>query len=247
MYDFNGRSARLGAGVIVIGILFLVSGFSLAAWAAPVTRVELCHSGHDGSGDPHTIEVAPAAVPAHLASGVDYIGPCVGGTEGSTPTSESPTSTAEDSTTSTVDESTTTTQGSTTTTQGSTTTSEEPTTTTEDSTTTTVDVEATTVTTEPTDPSTSTSSGQTVIAPTGGQQGPSTTIGAIVVEAGAQTAEELPYTGVNMYLVVPGMLLVLAGAFAVFVANGPRPAAAGHIAFDSGRLTLGLHRGRHEV
>jgi hypothetical protein len=46
---------------------------------------------------------------------------------------------------------------------------------------------------------------------------------------------------------IPGALLLIAGAFAVFVGCGFGSGGRAHLATDQGRFGLGLYRGRHET
>ena len=63
-------------------------------------------------------------------------------------------------------------------------------------------------------------------------------------EATGSTAfDTLPFTGPRLYLVAPGVLMVIFGMFAIAVSGGTR---AAHVAHDSVRFGLGLRRGRHE-
>jgi hypothetical protein len=63
----------------VIGIAIAVFAAVIVAWssdAKATEKVEICHRTYDGGSV--TIEVAPAAVEAHLAHG-DYLGECEDG------------------------------------------------------------------------------------------------------------------------------------------------------------------------
>ncbi len=245
------RGPRIGAGLLVIGVLLLVSGFSLAALADPggVQLVEICHcEGHSGSDEYHTIEVAPSAVSSHLASGFDYLGPCVTPSDGSTSTTEDWTSTTADQTSTTMDwTSTTVDQTSTTMDWTSTTVAATPVTL--DSTSTTLAVapaseEATSTTVASTSTTTSEDAG---VDATDDEQTTSTTATSTSTDTEAEEVEELPYTGANMLFVIPGVLFVAVGAFAVFVTGGLGHASAAHAAAGSQRFAMGLHRGRHEA
>lgn len=219
------RGPRIGAGLLVIGVLLLVSGFSLAALADPggVQLVEICHcEGHSGSDEYHTIEVAPSAVSSHLASGFDYLGPCVTPSDGSTSTTEDWTSTTADQTSTTMDW----------------------TSTTVDQTSTTMDWTSTTVAATPV---TLDSTSTTLAVAPASEEATSTTATSTSTDTEAEEVEELPYTGANMLFVIPGVLFVAVGAFAVFVTGGLGHASAAHAAAGSQRFAMGLHRGRHEA
>jgi hypothetical protein len=63
----------------------------------------------------------------------------------------------------------------------------------------------------------------------------------------AKTASEtLPYTGSSTSLIYPAWLLLLAGATVVFITRGFGADAGAHIAVETDRFGLGLHRGKHE-
>lgn len=222
----------------------LVSGFSLAAGAASAPKVIICHyEGHNGSNPSHTIEVAPSAVSTHLASGFDYIGPCLPTPEGSTSTTEETTTTEE---TSTTVGSTPTTAQTPTTVASSPTTLAPTSTTVETSTTVASDLVTAETSTTLAPPSTTTSEDGTGVGASGTDQTTST-IAPENDEAVSAVADELPYTGANMMLVIPGALLMAIGAFAVFVTGALGRGSAAHASSRANGFALGLHRGRHQA
>lgn len=265
--NVDGRRARFGAGLVLVGVLLLSTGFSLAAFAASEGKVVLCHfAGREGTDKGQTIEVSPAAALAHIdehgtpraGHEDDYLGPCA---------EDSTTSTAGQSTSSTIEPVTSSTSQSTTssTSESSTTSSTHPITTStaaSQSTTSSVGEESTSTTdgaavsditeaTPPTSPEVTTPVGPTpgagvVPEPSSATDGP-TAADDSDDGSGDQSAEELPYTGPSTFLVIPGVLLVAAGAFAVFAGGGVVALSGGHVAGEQSAIRLGWHRGRHEA
>lgn len=253
MNRFTGRSGRIGAGLLVLGVLFVTTGFSLAAIAAPGNgngngnghgngngggdQIEICHgSGEAGNAVYETMTVS-ANSNGHFDNNgtnkagheADYLGPCdedeVDGTDETTPT---------------------TTEVTTPTTQDTTPTTSDPTTPT------TVEVDSESLTETPDDDQTTTTSTvgedsdpETQVIAAGGES-PTTTTPAGERAAADVEVETLPYTGPSTYLVVPGMALLIAGAVAVFMSHGFGGSGGTHIATEQARISLGMHRGRHE-
>jgi hypothetical protein len=58
--------------------------------------------------------------------------------------------------------------------------------------------------------------------------------------------ETLPFTGPSTGLILPAVLMVIAGAMVVFGTTGPVPDAGAHVAAGRHLLGLRLRRGRHE-
>jgi hypothetical protein len=262
MNRFIGRSRRIGAGLLVLGVLFVTSGFSLAALAAPGNgnnngngngngngggdHIEICHfQGQIGSGVFVTLTVS-ANSNGHFGNNgtqeagheADYLGPCVGDevneTEDTTPT------TTEDTTPTTTEDTTPTTTEDTT-----------PTTT-EDTTPTTVAIDSETLAENSEDDESTTTStvgevedDDTLVVATGGESTTPSAPAAQSAEAEVEV-ETLPYTGPTTYLIVPGMILLLVGAFAVFMSNGFGASGGTHVANEQARISVGMHRGRHE-
>ena len=238
MNRFIGRSRRIGAGLLVLGVLFVTSGFSLAALAAPGNgnsngngngngngggnHIEICHfQGQIGSGVFVTLTVS-ANSNGHFGNNgtqeagheADYLGPCVGDevneTDDTTPT------------------------------------------TTEDTTPTTVAIDSETLAENSEDDESTTTStvgevedGDTLVVATGGESTTPSAPAAQSAEAEVEV-ETLPYTGPTTYLIVPGMILLLVGAFAVFMSNGFGASGGTHVANEQARISVGMHRGRHE-
>ena len=59
--------------------------------------------------------------------------------------------------------------------------------------------------------------------------------------------EALPFTGARTDLVFPASLLIAVGAFAVLAMGWLSRVVGDHVADDADRVSLGLHRGRHET
>ncbi|HEY5890898.1 MAG TPA: hypothetical protein VIW94_09390 [Acidimicrobiia bacterium] len=187
------------SGLFIVGLLLVAMGIPLAASAAD--NVVLCHNGH-------TIEISVNAVygrNGHLNSDGssqpghdgDHLGACFDETTSTTSPQQEPT------TTTTEEPTTTTTEGSTTSTLG-------------------VEVDANEQTTSTTDPEfedPDTNAGTDV----GGVE-ESTTSSQPSQPASPQTdnvaVDSLPFTGVNGYLVVPGIVLMAVGLATLLLCSG---------------------------
>jgi hypothetical protein len=261
----NNTLSRAFGGTIVIVTLMIAVAIPLTAMAKP-DKITICHAaGQDGTDHFVTLDLSSQSVygngghfeengtPRAGHQG-DHLGPCA---DNSTTTSEDtePThATDGGSTSTTLPDDQTTIPGDE---------QEELTETTEttaplDATTTTsgeygAEVESTVVTTSTTgDPGTTSTSPEPELADRGSLDGsggdgePEVGPRDVSVGGGQVASATLPFTGVAQSLVIPGTLLLLAGAAVVFLSGGLVELSGAHLAGDSEGIRLGLHRGRHE-
>jgi hypothetical protein len=78
-------------------------------------------------------------------------------------------------------------------------------------------------------------------------------VAAVVTDSGRvggettrAAVETLPFTGPSTGLILPAVLMLIAGAMVVFGTTGPGPDAGAHVAAGRHRLGLRLRRGRHQ-
>ncbi len=237
---YRTRLARIAGILTSAGLLFAL-GAPMAAFGVGGEQVTICHAaGQDGTTQFLTLTLPYTAVYGQAGhfyeNGTpragheeDYVGTCLVESTATTVADTSTTTTASESTTTTASESTTTTAS--------------------ESTTTTTVAAATTTTTPPSgDPEV-----EAVVSDPGPDDGSGDITSGTTESFAPATpsddevvAETLPFTGFEDHLIVPALVLLLAGVFAVYITRGFRTAVGMHASVDSDHFGLGLHRGRHE-
>jgi hypothetical protein len=237
IHNSDRHLPRIGA-LLIIGSLVYALGIPVTAMAKP-EKVTLCHAaGQDGTEQFVTLNLSYPAVygnSGHLnEDGTsqaghegDYLGECIVEPVTTTTVLVSTTSTVPVSTTTTVPVSTTSTVPV--------------------STTTTVPVSTTT--TVPADEDEEGVAAAAVENQDDFDQVDAATDEPPTTPSNPQVgaAETLPYTGVDVSLLVPATLMLIAGAVLVIATGGLSEMASGaHVSVGNRRFGLGLHRGRHE-
>lgn len=229
----------------MLGTLLATAGLSLTAVAAPPSMIQVCHySGLAGTDKYETLELPPQAAYQHVdehgtpqaGHPHDYLGPCLPEEETNEPDPSSTSSTSTTTPTSTTTSVAVSDEGE------------------ESSTTTSSTTSSTTVTTSATESIEITpvapSEATTTTEPPGTGSAPNSpenqTPGRSESEVAPVEVEQLPFTGPSTYLIIPGLLLVAFGGFAVFATYGFGGSGGGHVDADQTAFRLGLHRGRHE-